>query len=107
MNNNYDISKPADPLYSLPNSIYLHYTIMIHTHCHVAFVNQSRNHMRIFKIIVVMGTIYISWNNTSKLTAMLFVIGSKDKYSNKDYEKISQGSHIIKMTMRRFDRVPI
>ena len=38
-------------------------------------VDESRDDMRVFKIVVVVGTIRIGWYNTCKLTAVLLMVG--------------------------------
>lgn len=57
------------------SSVWMPITIMAQlTFSKVAFVDQTRDHMTVLKIIVVMGTKYICWYHTRKLASMLFII---------------------------------
>ena len=50
------------------------------TLCCEHLVDESRDDMRVFKIVVIMGAIHIGWYNTCKLTAMLLMVGPVDDH---------------------------
>ena len=48
------------------------------TLCCEHLVDESRDDIRVFKIVVAVGTIHIGWYNTCKLTAVLLMVGPED-----------------------------
>ena len=73
------------------------------TLCCEHLVDESRDDMRVFKIVVAVGTIHIGWYNTCKLTAVLLMVGPVD--SQWKYIRINMYMYIMMLSLYCFNKI--